>query len=148
MPIKTFRGMLPDGGQDTLVLHTNTGSMGYKVVRFELFPHFPGTADYEALVKIFKVEQTSVPSSSGTADFNDNTLLGTGLYIGTSATASSSLITIFDQEIFNQDIYVTHTANTGSAAINYYLELEQVKLDLNQNTMATLKDIRNVTAPA
>ena len=147
MPIKTFRGMLADGDQDTILLHTNTGSTGYRIVKFELFPYHAGTADYEALVKIFKVEQTSVPTSSGTADFNDNTLLGAALYTGTSTTAPSSLTTIFDQEKFNQDIYVTHTANSGSAPINYYIELEQVTLNLNENTVATLKDIRNVTAP-
>ena len=45
---------------------------------------------------------------------------------------------------FNQDIFLTSSIN-GSAGLemNYYLELEQVKLDLNQNTVATLKDIRN-----
>jgi len=51
---------------------------------------------------------------------------------------------IFDKEIFNQDIYITHTEAAGSAlACNYYIELEQVKLDLSENTVATLKDIRN-----
>ena len=143
MPIKTFRGLIEDGDQDTIVLHTSNGSTGYRIVKFQLFPNLPGTSDYEALVQIFKIKQTSVPSSSGTADFSDNTLLGAGFYVGTSATSPSSLITIFDQEIFNQDIYVTHTGNTGSAAINYYIELEQITLDLNANTVATLKDIRN-----
>jgi len=27
--------------------------------------------------------------------------------------------------------------------MNYYLELEQIKLDLSESTVATLKDIRN-----
>jgi hypothetical protein len=30
----------------------------------------------------------------------------------------------------------------GSEDCNYYLELEQIKLDLNQSTVATLKDMR------
>jgi len=30
--------------------------------------------------------------------------------------------------------------------MNYYIELEQVKLDLNENTVATLKDIRNIAS--
>ena len=35
----------------------------------------------------------------------------------------------------------------GSAAIcNYHIELEQMKLDLSEQTVATLKDIRNVGA--
>ena len=141
--IKTFRGLIADGGQDTIVLHTNDGSTGYRVVKFELFPNLPGTSDYEALVKIFKVAQTTVPTSAGTADFNDNTLLAAGLYVATSSTAPISFISIFDQEVFNQDIYVTHTAQSGSAAINYYIELEQLKLSENENTVATLKNIKN-----
>ena len=28
--------------------------------------------------------------------------------------------------------------------MNYYIELEQVSLDLTENTVATLKDIRNI----
>jgi hypothetical protein len=50
---------------------------------------------------------------------------------------------MFDHEIFNQDIFVTHNDNEGSLAINYYLELEVIKLDESQAMVATLKDIRN-----
>jgi len=53
---------------------------------------------------------------------------------------------IFDQEIFNQDIYIG-TKDTQGNAMNYYIELEQVKLDLSQSTVATLKDIRNLEYP-
>ena len=31
-------------------------------------------------------------------------------------------------------------------SVNYYIELEQIKLDLNENTVATLKDIRNIAS--
>ena len=45
---------------------------------------------------------------------------------------------------FNQDIYITHTnLHADAGPVNYYIELEQIKLDLNENTVATLKDIRN-----
>jgi len=58
-------------------------------------------------------------------------------------------VIIFDQEIFNQDIYIGNQDVAGSnSKINYYIELEQMKLDLSENTVATLKDIRNITAPA
>ena len=66
---------------------------------------------------------------------------------GTASGYTTTMFTVFDKEIFNQDIYLTHDENLGSLAVNYYIELEQVKLDLNENTVATLKDIRNVTAP-
>ena len=42
-------------------------------------------------------------------------------------------------------IYITYTDNDSSdITINYYIELEQVKLALDENTVATLKDIRNI----
>ena len=50
MPIKTFRGLIEDGGQDTIVLHTNTGSMGYRIVKFELFAEEPGQNVYEHVI--------------------------------------------------------------------------------------------------
>jgi hypothetical protein len=149
--IKTFRGLIADGGQDTIVLHTNNGSTGYRVTKFQIFPNKPGLADYESVVKIYKIQQTTIPTASAEVDFNDQTLLAVSYLVGTGTSSSDHTIeqlhTIFDNEIINQDIYITHTANTGSDACNYYIELEQVKLDLNQNTVATLKDIRNVTAP-
>ena len=52
---------------------------------------------------------------------------------------------IFDNQVFNQDIFITYNDLQGSdAKVNYYIELEQVKLDLGENTVATLKDIRNI----
>ena len=56
---------------------------------------------------------------------------------------------IFDSEVFNQDITLTSIDNDGDTEeVNYYMELEQVKLDLSENTVATLKDIRNITSSA
>jgi len=49
---------------------------------------------------------------------------------------------IFDHVKFNQDIYITHTNTDGDAEMNYYLELEKVKLTLDEATVATLKDMR------
>ena len=148
MTIKTFRGQIVDGGQDTIVLHTNDGSIGYRIVKFELFPPKPGEVEYRSLVQIFKIEQATVPTDQGTSDFNDNTLLAAGfLAIGAGLDESASVVSVFDNEIFNQDIYVTHTQQAGSEPMNYYIELEKMELDLSQNTVATLKDIRNVTTP-
>jgi len=146
MTIKTFRGLIADTTQDTIVLHTNDGSTGYRIVKFVLFNNDPGGNDTEHVVKIFKVSGKAL---NNLVDFNDNTLLAAG-FIGnsTQATAYPPLASvIFDNEIFNQDIYVLHRSEGTTQPVNYYLELEQVKLDLSENTVATLKDIRNVTAP-
>lgn len=144
--IKTFRGMMAIQTQDTISLHTNTGATGYRIKKFQIISNSPTTASAESVVKIYKVEQTAVGYD---IDFSDQTLLGVAVWsTNVSAEANPEDMTvIFDQEIFNQDIYITHYNTTGSEGCNYYIELEQVKLDLNQNSVATLKDIRNVTAP-
>ena len=147
MPIKSFRGLLGQSTQDTIPLHTNDGSTGYRIKKFQLFPDQPGTSTVENLVQIWKIEQASVPAAgAGVVDFSDQTLIGAAFYNGEAA-GEYYLNVIFDQEIFNQDIYVTHTNNQSAASVNYYIELEQIKLSLDENTVATLKDIRNITAP-
>ena len=142
MPIKTFRGLIEDDTQETIVLHTNDGKTGYRIVNFDLIPNEPGGLDGEHVVQIWKVSQTT---NSNKIDLSDNTLLGAGYCSNdTSGDAYPTRQTIlFDQEIFNQDIFVTHKIRNGSGSMNYYIELEQIKLDLNESTVATLKDIRN-----
>jgi len=143
MPIKSFRGLIPDNTQDVINLHTNNGSTGYRIVKFELYPHEPGTASQESVVCIWKVKQT-LPVLT-TVDFGDNTMLASG-YLLNHLTATDNpayMDVVFDNEIFNQDIYITHNDVKGSEQVNYYIELEQIKLDLSEQTVATLKDIRN-----
>jgi len=76
-------------------------------------------------------------------DFSDQTLLAVALWTMGETTYSQDATVVFDSEVFNQDIYITNTDNASSEACNYYLELEQVKLDLQENTVATLKNIKN-----
>ena len=145
MPIKTFRGFIADGAQDTVVLHTNDGSVGYRIVKFELMPNEPGEDQHESTVMIWKVPQATV---SNTVDFSNQTLLGVSIWQSGNAPGGADALwvphtSIFDREIFNQDIYITHSETDGSNPINYYIELEQMPLDLNENTVATLKDLRN-----
>jgi hypothetical protein len=142
MPIKTFRGLMVDNAIDTVSLHTRDGSIGYRIKKFSLIPGTPGASSLESVVKIYTVPQTTASSD---VDFSDQTLLAVAYFQENDATHyPSSLDIIFDNMIFNQDIYITHADRAGSATINYYIELEQMKLDLNENTVATLKDIRNV----
>jgi len=143
--IKTFRGSMADGAQDAIVLHTNDGSTGYRIVKFEIMG-ITENENYEASVKIYSISQSTVTT---TIDFADNTLLAAALYHDYStATIPANQTIVFDNMIFNQDIYVTYAEVTGSGpAINYYIELEQFKLDINSNTVATLKDMRNTAAP-
>jgi len=146
--IKSFRGMLEDGGQDTIPLSTIQGKVGYRIVKFEIMPQAPGTIDYESGIMIWKNKQSSVSTATLNIDFANNRLLGAA-YILMAAGATqgnNSGTTIFDNEIVNQDIYITHTNVEGSGAagnMNYYIELEQFVLNSDEAAVATLKDIRN-----
>ena len=141
MPIKTFRGKIADGAQDIVSLRTNNGSTGYRILKFRIIGDQPGAVTSEHTVKIYKTPQTVIDAL---VDFSDQTLLGVGFYSTNPSTAYTDTDTvIFDRDVFNQDIYITHTETNASNPVNYYIELEQIKLDLNENTVATLKDIRN-----
>ena len=141
--IKTFRGNIPAGAIDTVVLHTNNGETGYRIVTFQLM--LPNSAaNIKSSIKIYKTPQTTVTDD---VDFSDNTLLAAGMISAKAdQTAYPEDMTVFfDKEIFNQDIYLTHQdEQSAGLGINYYIELEQVKLDLSESTIATLKDIRNI----
>ena len=144
MPTKSFRGLLADNGIDTISLSTKNGSTGYKITKFEIIAQKPGNVHNESVVKIYSIPQTTADAF---IDFNDNTLLAAGYYRDdASRVYSQSDTVVFDNMTFNQDIYITHVDVEVGESINYYIELEQVKLDLNENTVATLKDIRNIEA--
>jgi len=102
----SYRGRLKDGGQDSILLSTKKGEVGYRIVKFQLMTQDPGTDTMEGACKIYKIEQSTI---DGTVDFNDNRLLGAGEYHSNENTAYPSAVTgiIFDNEIFNQDIYIT-----------------------------------------
>jgi hypothetical protein len=146
MPIKTFRGKMEDsvpGNRETIRLSTNNGSVGYRIVKFQVMPEDVGST-IDGNIKIYKVSNN--PGPSGTVDFSDNTLLAVAHYY--NGTYEIDEVVVFDNEIFNQDIYLVYHEAAGTASMNYYIELEQIKLDLNENTVATLKDIRNVASSA
>ena len=145
--IKTFRGKLEDGEQEVIRLSTKKGKIGYRIKKLQVVTAAPGTANLEHVIKVFKVTQSA---ATALIDFSDGNLLAVA--VTQDYTAAYQLgwnqHIMFEQEVFNQDIYITHKEGVGNAlACNYYLELEQVKLNLSENTVATLKDIRNVTAP-
>ena len=139
--IKTFRGLLADGAQRTIRLSTNKGLMGYRIVKMELMPNEPGDADQESVVQIFKYEQDTI---DGKINFDDPTCIAAG-HVSNSTTTYQyppADVVIVDTAVFNQDIFITHEESKGASGVNYYLELEQIKLDLDEASIATLKDMR------
>ena len=144
--IISFRGLMADGGIDTIPLQTNNGLIGYKVTKFQMIPEKPGQSDHRFVMQIFKVEPTTV---TGTVNFSDNRLLAAAEIEdngGASHYPHSGTAIVFDNEKFNQDIYITLKDIGVGESCNYYIELEQMKLSLDEQTVATLKDIRNVGA--
>ena len=147
MTIKSFRGMIADLTTDTISLHTNTGTTGYRITKFQLMAEKPAGENQESVVKVFSIPQTATPTDL--IDFSDNTLLAAAYLEGAADAKTESQIQtiIFDNMTFNQDIFITHKDSETGAKVNYYIELEQVSLALDENTVATLKDIRNITGP-
>lgn len=144
MPVKSFRGLIADDTQNIISLHTNNGSIGYKITKLQIMPEKPGADTIEAVVKVYTVSQTAI---DGDVDFSDQTLLAAAYYADTAGSQNGfESAVIFDNEMFNQDIFITHEDVNGTKPVNYYIELEQIKLDLNENTVATLKDIRNINS--
>jgi len=140
--IKTYRGLLAHGGQDHIRLQTIKGKVGYRILKFETMFQSPGQASPEHVVKIYKTKQTTITSL---VDFTDLDLLAVSLYLESSNAWYGRTHTIFDNEIFNQDIYVTQKdAGADSQSCNYYIELEVIPLDDAGAEYTTLKDLRQV----
>ena len=114
--------------------------MGYRIVKFQIMPTTPGVVGQETVCKIWKAEQTT---PDGVIDFTDSVILAAAYYQDTAGGEAQNTTIIFDQEIFNQDIFVTNKDVSGNTeGINYYIELEVIPLTDHAAEYATLKDIR------
>jgi len=137
--ILSYRGLMPADSFDTILLSTKKGEVGYRITKLEVVSGGPVGLSPEAVIQIWKDPQSA---TSYNIDFSNNRLLAAAFYENNQNVAGDGgSVIIFDQEIFNQDIYLTCASTDG--AINYYLEIEVIKLDESQAMVATLKDIRN-----
>jgi hypothetical protein len=145
--IKTFRNKLAHGGQDTIRLSTSKGEIGYNIQKLQVITENPASETAELVVKVWTVAQLDAagdPDVDAVVDFSNSSLLAVCYFEGHSnSTDFGGTTVIFDATTINQDIFVTLADGSGgSIGGNYYLELDQVKLDLNEATVATLKDMR------
>ena len=143
--IKTYKGQLAIGEQEKIHLSTRDGLTGYRITKFQLISKTPGVdADVAFVGQIFLTDQTG--SITNVVDFSNADLLAVAFYNAEHTTGRSTETIIFDKETFNQDIFINVTdADGGTKRANYYIELEQFKLDLNTATYHTLKNIRSKT---
>jgi hypothetical protein len=143
--ILSYRGLLASNAQETILLSTKKGEKGYRITKFDVIPQEPSGVSGTNVFQIWKDEQTA-GAVVDTIDFSNNRLLGAAV---SSHNASAfqyppTQHIVFDQEIFNQDIYISQLdADGNNTACNYYLELEVIMLNETEAMVTTLKDIRN-----
>ena len=133
--IHSFRGLLVDGEQDKIGIQGSVGAVAWRIVKFQTIESAPGTSDVEIITKIYRESQDNIV---GTIDFRDSELLGVAFYMSGNVTSETTSRTIiFDNALFSRNIYVsTLDVGAGTASINYYIELEEVKV--SQAGMAQL----------
>ena len=144
--IKSYKGLMADSTQERIRLGTPQGKIGYKIVKFDIMGHQLGDGgDQEHVVMLWKTDHSGDLATNVTSrpDFSDQTLLGAAFLVNDiSSQLNYSTSVIFDTEIFNQDIFVTLRDVAGSESCNYYIELEQVKLNENEALVAIVKNLR------
>ena len=145
--ILSFKGKVEMGLEDRIMLRTLNGKTGYKINKFNIMSTTPGQGNVEMIGQLF--DKSQVGSISSTVDFTNNELMAVAMYHDGAAndTTHFETSTIFDNEITNQNMFVSITDATGSTvACNYYIELEAIALTDIQSTQLTLKALRNVAS--
>jgi hypothetical protein len=141
----SFRGSIPDTNTERIKLATIKGKIGYKIVKFQIIAADVLGAQADMQAQITKTSD----GASATVDFSNADLLAVATYKtepNASQTAQGTTI-IFDNEMFNQDIFITGIdGGTGNQNINYYIELEAREISDLESTMLTLKNLRTITS--
>jgi hypothetical protein len=140
----TFRGQLADGLTETIKLATLNGKTGYRIKNFKIIVRTPGQSAAELVCQVYS-KQTD---ASAVVDYTNGDLLAVALYMDEQNNSYHHTdYTIFETEVFNQDICVTAVDASGSSqSTNYYIELETVPLSDIQATQLTLKNLRKIAS--
>jgi len=141
----SYRGTLAMGLEERISLATIRGKIGYTITKFEMISVSPGTANVEMVGKITKVKD---PNIGAEVKFTNSNLLAVNYFRdGTTNERPYTQTIIFDNEKFNQDIFVNIT-DAGGATIecNYFIELETINLSELESTMLTLKSLRDISS--
>jgi hypothetical protein len=140
----SYKGQIAIGLQEKIKLSTLNGKRGYRIKKLQCMPGRPGVDSGELIVKVYTKDQRGAIDS--TVNFSEADLVGVAFYKSHANNVYSVSDTIiFDNEVFNQDIFVTMTdAEGGTDPGNYYIELETVELSSAQATQLTLKSLRAI----
>ena len=124
----SFRGLLANAGEDKIRIQGSVGTIAWRITKFQLMPNTPGDASVDNIVQIWRESGNSQGASGATLDFTNDELLAAAWFSANTTYFSSDSVTIFDNALFVRNIYITNTDNDGSDSINYYIELEEVKV--------------------
>lgn len=154
MRIVTFKGSIDHDTKQEIRLSRNNGLTGYRIRKLQLFPagaQNSGGFDYsyKACVTAYSTDhdpqEPAAANDYRMVEFDDPTLLAAGFFTMSASadTNPEELWVVIDNKKINQDIFLTYfNVGANDVPINYYLELEEMKLSLDEATVATLKDIR------
>ena len=124
--VHSFRGLLAHGAQRKIRIQGPVGEMAWRITNFSSIDGAPGTAHVESIMKIYREKQSSI---DGSVNFDDAELLGVSYYTESDEHNEPGFVTvIFDNALFSRDIYVTNFLASTQSAVNYYIELEEVKV--------------------
>jgi hypothetical protein len=123
----SFKGLIPNGEQRKISIQGSVGSIAWKINKFQIIQKEPGTNHAEAIVKIFREEQSTIDA---VINFDNSELLAAGYYEDNeSVTYNHSTTVIFSNELFSRNIHITSFhATSHTDPMNYYIELEEVKI--------------------
>jgi len=125
--IHSFRGLLTDGEQRKIRIQGSVGSIAWRITKFQLMQ--TTFANTEVIIRIWR-EAPSDAEAIATITFDNNLVLAAGLISGYGASEGypEDITIIFDNDLFSRDIYITNLAVDNAQPINYYIELEEVKV--------------------
>ena len=141
----SFRGsIIPGTDEQEIHLATLKGKVGYKITKFQIMGSTPGANSYEYLCQVFNRRT----SPTATVDFTNGDLMAVAYLEGNNSNQYvDNLAVIFDNEITNQNIFVSGVdVGGGTVPFNYYIELETESLNDIKSTQLTLKNLRTIAS--
>jgi len=123
----SFKGLLANGEQRKIRIQGPVGAIAWRITKFQIIQKEPGENLAEAVVKIYREEQSSIDA---VIDFGDAELLASAYWEDNdSVTYNHSTTVIFSNELFSRNVHVTaFHASSHTEPMNYYIELEEVKV--------------------
>jgi len=124
--VHSFRGQVANDDQRKIRIQGSVGAIAWRITKFEIINGAPGATSAEGIVKIYRESQSSIDAL---VNFEDDELLAVAYWEDNdSVTYNHGVQIIFDNALFVRNIYVTNRELTGNTTMNYYIELEEVKV--------------------